>query len=370
MGYDVIFYNLLTVNTNPNVVTADLFNVMDVYPGLIPGGSTAAFSPLSSYTNSPEDLQNPESKYWSFSVGRELGTFVLELGYTGSRGYHGINQIHANPAVLTPEQAALVAATKNAERHSRRTGPPRVPAVRRSHRDPRATSGRRGNDVEARSKYNGVYVSLGQAASATACSSRAATPTASSRATTTRRSVRAGRALRASGRRACSTTTPNGASRTSIARTASWSATCTRSRGRSRGSEARPRRLAGQRPHGVPVGLAVHDRHRRRLERRRQHRLRPAEPSAAAASTWDKEHKTFTNDGYVVAPLGTNNLPLANSLGNGTLGRNTERARQLLEHRPQSVEALLRAGRPPAGARARTRSTPSTRTTTACPSTR
>ena len=41
---------------------------------------------------------------------------------------------------------------------------------------------------------------------------------------------------------------------------------------------------------------------------------------------WDKEHKTFTNNGYVVAPLGTNNLPLANALGNGTLGRNTERS--------------------------------------------
>ena len=40
---------------------------------------------------------------------------------------------------------------------------------------------------------------------------------------------------------------------------------------------------------------------------------------------WDEEHQTFTNNGYVVAPLGTNNLPLANSMGDGTLGRNTER---------------------------------------------
>jgi hypothetical protein len=42
--------------------------------------------------------------------------------------------------------------------------------------------------------------------------------------------------------------------------------------------------------------------------------------------TWDKEHKTFTNNGYVSTPLGTNNLPLANSQANGgSLPRNTER---------------------------------------------
>jgi len=42
--------------------------------------------------------------------------------------------------------------------------------------------------------------------------------------------------------------------------------------------------------------------------------------------TWDKEHKTFTNNGYVATPLGTNNLPLANTMPNGgSLGRNTER---------------------------------------------
>ena len=34
--------------------------------------------------------------------------------------------------------------------------------------------------------------------------------------------------------------------------------------------------------------------------------------------TWDDEHKTFTNNGYVTAPLGTNNLPLANCLGDGS----------------------------------------------------
>ncbi len=41
--------------------------------------------------------------------------------------------------------------------------------------------------------------------------------------------------------------------------------------------------------------------------------------------TWDKDHKHFTNSGYYTVPLGNNNLPLANSLGNGNAPRNSER---------------------------------------------
>ncbi|PYQ19864.1 MAG: hypothetical protein DMF79_11655, partial [Acidobacteria bacterium] len=41
--------------------------------------------------------------------------------------------------------------------------------------------------------------------------------------------------------------------------------------------------------------------------------------------TWDKDHKNFTNSGYYTVPLGNNNLPLANSLGNGNAPRNSER---------------------------------------------
>jgi hypothetical protein len=40
---------------------------------------------------------------------------------------------------------------------------------------------------------------------------------------------------------------------------------------------------------------------------------------------WDDDHKNFTNNGYYVVPLGTNGLPLANSLGNGNAPRNSER---------------------------------------------
>ena len=87
MGYDVLFYNLLTVNGSnfPRVVVASLFNVQDVYPGLIPASGAPVFSPLATYVNSAENTVNPDSKYWSFSMGREIGEFVVELGYTGSQ---------------------------------------------------------------------------------------------------------------------------------------------------------------------------------------------------------------------------------------------------------------------------------------------
>jgi hypothetical protein len=41
---------------------------------------------------------------------------------------------------------------------------------------------------------------------------------------------------------------------------------------------------------------------------------------------WDDRHRSFTNNGYYTVPLGSNNLPLANSLGDGNAPRNSERA--------------------------------------------
>src|SRR5262249_33866157 len=40
---------------------------------------------------------------------------------------------------------------------------------------------------------------------------------------------------------------------------------------------------------------------------------------------WDENHRGFTNNGFYTVPLGTNNLPLQNSLGNGNAPRNSER---------------------------------------------
>ena len=42
--------------------------------------------------------------------------------------------------------------------------------------------------------------------------------------------------------------------------------------------------------------------------------------------TWDERHREFTNNGYYTVPLGSNGLPLANSLGDGNAPRNSERA--------------------------------------------
>lgn len=161
MAYDVLFYNLLTVNGSnyPRLNTLTENNVQNLYPNLLTGSATPVFSPTASYTNSAEDTENPESRFWSFSVGRELGQYLIEWGYLGNRTYKGINQIHANPAVLTPAQAALVAATQN---------PGAIPGVQARRVYPQfgvrtlipATVGPAGNDVEARSTYHGTYVSV------------------------------------------------------------------------------------------------------------------------------------------------------------------------------------------------------------------
>ena len=45
----------------------------------------------------------------------------------------------------------------------------------------------------------------------------------------------------------------------------------------------------------------------------------------AGTIVWVDSHASFVNNGYYVAPLGTNNLPLTNALGNGNAPRNSER---------------------------------------------
>ena len=53
---------------------------------------------------------------------------------------------------------------------------------------------------------------------------------------------------------------------------------------------------------------------------------RSAEHEPIGTFVWDSGHQGFANNGYYIAPLGTNNLPLANSLGNGNGKRNAERS--------------------------------------------
>ena len=47
--------------------------------------------------------------------------------------------------------------------------------------------------------------------------------------------------------------------------------------------------------------------------------------NGSGSFVWDEAHMNFTNNGYYVVPLGTNGLPLANSLGDGNAPRNSER---------------------------------------------
>jgi hypothetical protein len=112
-NYDVLFYNILTVNgaNYPRVVTGRADTPFDVFPNVAPVTGAAVFNPLATYVNSPEDLKTPESHIYSLTVQREIGhSYVLEVGYSGSTSRNQINQLQANPARLTEAQAATVRA--------------------------------------------------------------------------------------------------------------------------------------------------------------------------------------------------------------------------------------------------------------------
>jgi hypothetical protein len=118
IGYDVLFYNILTVNASndPRVFTGQVNQVFDVFPNVAPVGGSPVFNPLrlAAYVNTPVDAQYPRSNYWSLSYARELGARMsVEFGYNGSISRNGINQGQANPAVLTEAQAAIVRQTLN-----------------------------------------------------------------------------------------------------------------------------------------------------------------------------------------------------------------------------------------------------------------
>ncbi len=115
-NYDVLFYNILTVNAAnfPRVVTGRRDNPVDLFPTVVPVTGAAVFDPLATYVNSPVDLEMPESHIYSLTVQREFGrSYVLETGYTGSTSRHQVNQLQANNATLTEAQAALVRSTGN-----------------------------------------------------------------------------------------------------------------------------------------------------------------------------------------------------------------------------------------------------------------
>src|SRR5262245_18823305 len=111
ISYDILFYNILTVNGSnfPRVVVGRQDNAIDVFPNLIPVTGAPVFNAKATYVNTPQDAATPYAEIYSFSIQREMyRDFVIEVGYTGSRGINGINQLQANPAILTADQAATV----------------------------------------------------------------------------------------------------------------------------------------------------------------------------------------------------------------------------------------------------------------------
>jgi hypothetical protein len=150
MGYDVLFYNILTVNTNPNVTTAQLNNVVDTYPNLLPGGGSAVFNGLTDIsTNSPSDIQNPDSsgacrRVRDGSVRGETRLHRRLRAWRGSRQSGGSDSSRplssTRPAI--PSEARRVFPQFNARTL--------IPAY----------VGPGGNDVEATSKYHGAYLSV------------------------------------------------------------------------------------------------------------------------------------------------------------------------------------------------------------------
>ena len=317
-SYDFLFYNLLTVNQNnyPRVVVQNLFNQQDVYPNIIKGTGAAVFDPLAGWVNSAENTVNPESHFWSADIQRELRNVVVQFGYTGSRTYKGINQIQENPGVLTAAQAATVIATGSTAS---------IPNVQARRLYPQfgsrtvipAYEGPTGNDTEARSTYHGLFVRADK---------RYSMGLQFGGAYTYGRFFSNNDASLGEGGTAQSPQIPQ----SFFDYGNEWSVSGFDRRHRfvfnymwdipgpksgAWGAVAGGWKLAGitQTQSGAPFtvrtgvdsngdGTAGNDR---------------PDINPSGTLTWNSDHSAFTNNGYFVAPLGSNGLPLANTMPNG-----------------------------------------------------
>jgi hypothetical protein len=323
IGYDVIFYNLLTVATNPNVNTLTQNNILDLYPNKLTGSATPVFNPLNTWTNAPENLENPESRFYSLSMQRELGHYLFEVGYSGSRGAKGINQVILNPAILTADQAATVRAGGS------------IPSVqnRRVRPDLGVRTlipgyvGPAGNDMEAKSEYNALFVTANR---------RLTRGLQVNSSYTFSKWMSNNDASLGEGGTGQSSQRPQ----SMFDYAAEWS----------RSQFDRPHRLAvsyiweipgprtgilgqvvgGWQLAGVTSGQSGQpftiitgvDSNGDSTDAGLSDR---PNINASGSFVWDDDHKTFTNNGYYTVPLGSNNLPLQNSLGDGNAPRNSER---------------------------------------------
>ena len=114
IAYDVLFYNILTITASnyPRVVRSQAFqpDTNNLFPTLAPKQTALpAFSLLTAFANTPMDIQNPTTNFWSFSIQRQLSNhYLFEIGYTGNRSYHLLRQGEKNPGTLTADQAQTV----------------------------------------------------------------------------------------------------------------------------------------------------------------------------------------------------------------------------------------------------------------------
>lgn len=153
IAYDQLFFNILTVNASnfPRVVVLRQDVVADLFPNVPQGSASPVFNPLAAYVNTPTNAQNPLTQSYSLSFQRELfRDHVVEVGYTGSKSISGINQLQNNPAILTAAQIATVQSTLNAGS---------IPSAQARRLVP--TNGARTLiGTSSRANYNAMYVSV------------------------------------------------------------------------------------------------------------------------------------------------------------------------------------------------------------------
>jgi carboxypeptidase family protein len=328
MGYDVLFYNLLVVDASnfPRVVVPIANNVQNIYPNLLPVTGAASFNPLAAWTNSDENTATPSAQYYSLSAQRELGDFIVELGYTGSRSSHGINQIDINPArVVTPEQAAQVRQSGNVNA---------IPSVQARRLFPQFGSrvripsdvGPTGIDTEARSTFNAGFITVNKRFSHGF--QAGATYTLSRFMSNNDASLGEGGTDRGSSQRP----------QDYFDYAAEWSLSQFDRKHRfvtnyiwelpgpksgllkqvlGGWQVAGVTQFQSGRPFTVLTGVDSNGDGNTGSDR----------PNINTSGTfvWDEDHRTFVNNGYYTAPVASNNLPLANALGNGDAPRNSER---------------------------------------------
>ena len=149
ISYDLLFFNILIVNAGnfPFTTVNQVNNVIDQFPARAPL-SAPAFNPLSQFINTQPDARTPYSQLFSLSFQRELfRDFQFEVGYSGSRALDQIRQLHVNPSTLTGAQIAAVRARQT------------IPSIQNRRLNPAAGS-RLIIGPGAQSTYHSGYASL------------------------------------------------------------------------------------------------------------------------------------------------------------------------------------------------------------------